>query len=182
MTGPRLLTSVFLPFVLGTLVTACETQKVAAKGRTGTPRDSADQVLYGARSVLASNGVRRGELSGDTVLVFAAGTRFVVQGFRAQFATSLGRPLSVMTARTGAYRVPVGRVIAHGPVAIVSDTLGRRLDGSWVRYDPEKDQLESDSSFTATAGSRRLTGVGFTADPGLFTVKCRAKCVGSLGP
>ena len=182
MTGARLLTSACLPIVLGTLVTACETQKVAARAPTGTPRDSAEQVLYGARSVLASNGVRRGELLGDTVLVFAAGTRFVVQGFRAQFATSLGRPLSLMTARTGAYRIPTGYVIAHGPVAIVSDTVGRRLDGSWVRYDPEKNQLASDSSFTATAGTRRLTGVGFTADPGLFTVKCLKQCAGSLGP
>jgi len=182
MTGAPRLASACLPFVLGALVAGCETQNVAARGPTGTLRDSAEQVLYGARSVLASNGVRRGELLGDTVLVFAAGTRFVVQGFRAQFATSLGRPLSLMTARTGAYRIPAGRVVAHGPVAIVSDTLGRRLDGSWVRYDPEKNQLESDSTFTATAGTRRLTGVGFTADPGLFAVKCRAKCVGALGP
>lgn len=163
------------------LVSACETQKVSANPRTGTSRDSAEQVLFGGRSVLASNGLRRGDVSGDTVLVFDAATRFEFQGLRVQFLTTLGRPLALLTAKSGTYRVP-GGVVAHGAVAIVSDTARRRIDGSWVRYDLDKNQLASDSAFIGWAGTRRLSGVGFTADPGLFSVKCVTRCVGSLGP
>jgi len=169
--------------VLGIVVLAsgCDTQQGSVNPRTGTRRDSSEQVLYGARSVVAANGIRRADVAGDTVLVFDAGTRFEFQGFRAQFWTTLGRPLALLTSKSATYRVP-GDVVARGPVAIVSDTVHRRIDGAWVRYDVEKNQFVSDSAFTATAGTRRLSGVGFTADPGLFSVKCAKKCTGSLAP
>jgi hypothetical protein len=164
------------------LVAACDTGKVSPNPHRATARDSAEQVLYGGRSVLASNGVRRGDISGDTVLVFSAATRFELIGLRAQFMSTLGRPLSMMASPTGTYRIPAGRIIARGRVTIVSDTSHRRLEGTLVRYDLATNQLSSDSEFVATSGTRRLSGVGFTADPGLFTVKCAQRCTGSLGP
>lgn len=164
------------------LAWACNSPQRSAVPNTGTARDSADQVMYGARSVLAFNGLRRGEISGDTVLSFDAATRFEFRGFRAQFTTPLGRPLSTMTAPTGTYRVSGEPVAAHGRVAIVSDTTRRRIDGVEVRYDLATNRLASDSPFVATAGTRKLSGVGFTADPGLFSVKCLQSCTGSLGP
>ena len=164
------------------MVAACDTGQVSSNPHTASARDSAEQVLYGGRSVLASNGVRRGEVAGDTVLVFGAATRFELTGLRAEFTTTLGRPLGVMTSATGTYRIPAGDIDAHGKVTVVSDTSRRRLEGTAVRYDVERNQLSSDSPFVAMSGARRLSGVGFTADPGLFTVKCSQRCTGSLGP
>ena len=165
------------------VLAACDARKVSANSRVTTGRDSAEQVLYGARSVLATNGVRRGEVSGDTVMAFDAATRFEFQGLRTQFTTTLGRPLSLLTAPSGTFRIGAAMTIeAYGRVAIVSDTLRRRIDVTTARYDLANNQLASDSPFVATAGARRLSGVGFTADPGLFTVKCLKNCVGSLGP
>jgi hypothetical protein len=137
--------------------------------------------MYGARSVIAFNGLRRGMISGDTVMSFDASTRFEFRGFRAQFTTTLGRPLGTLTSLTGTYRVAGTAVVAHGPVAITSDTTRRRIDGVAVRYDVATNRLASDSPFVATSGTRKLSGVGFTADPGLFTVKCLQRCTGSLG-
>ena len=174
---------VFVGGLIGVLLTAgCDTAKVAALPRTGTSRDSADQVLYGGRSVLAWSGLRRGEVTGDTVMSFDASTRFEFRGLRASFTTTLGRPLSILTAPAGTYRIPSGALEAHGSVSIASDTSHRRLDGVAIRYDPAKNQVLSDSAFTVTGGMRRLSGVGFTADPGLFSVKCAQRCTGSLTP
>lgn len=163
-------------------VAACDTTQVSPLPVTGTTRDSADQVLYGARSVLASSGLRRGEVTGDTVMTFDASTRFEFRGLRASFTTTLGRPLGILTAPAGTYHIPSGVLEAHGSVSIASDTSRRRLDGVAVRYDPTKNELSSDSAFTVTGGMRRLSGVGFTADPGLFSVKCAGRCTGSLAP
>jgi len=163
-------------------IAACDTTQVSPLPLTGTTRDSAEQVLYGARSVLAASGLRRGEVTGDTVMSFDASTRFEFRGLRASFTTTLGRPLGILTAPAGTYRIPSGVLEAHGSVSIASDTSRRRLDGVAVRYDPTKNQLSSDSAFTVTAGMRRLSGVGFTADPGLFSVKCGLRCSGSLAP
>ena len=174
---------------LGTLglalavLSACDAKKATAKPRLTTARDSADQVLYGAHSVLATNGLKRGELSGDTVLAFDAATRFEFQGLRAQFTTSLGRPLAVLTAPSGTYHIGATTIVeAHGPVTIVSDTSHRRLTVQTARYDIAKNQIVSDSAFVVNGGTKRFSGIGFTADPGLFTVKCLKNCVGTLGP
>jgi LPS export ABC transporter protein LptC len=161
---------------------ACETRQVSANTPTGTAGDSAEQVMYGARTVLASNGIRRGELSGDTVSTFDAATRFEFHGVHAVFMDSLGRPLSTLSAPRGTYRIANAGFEANGKVTVASDTSRRRLEGTAVRYDVMQNRLSSDSAFVATAGTRRLSGVGFTADPGLFTVKCLQQCTGSLGP
>jgi hypothetical protein len=161
---------------------ACNSPQRSEVPHTGTARDSADQVLYGARSVLAFNGLRRGEISGDTVMSFDAATRFEFRGFRAQFTTTSGRPLGSMAAPAGTYRIAGAPVVAHGKVSITSDTTRRHLDGVAVRYDITTNRLSSDSPFVATSGARKLSGVGFTADPGLFSVKCLQRCTGSLGP
>jgi hypothetical protein len=163
------------------VASGCDTSQVAANPGTTTARDSADQVLYGGRTVLAHNGLRRGDLIGDTVLVFDAATRFEFRKVRGDFITSLGRPLSTLTAPSGTLRIASSVVDTHGAAAIVSDTTKRRLDGVDIRFDITKNQFSSDTVFTATSGARKLSGVGFTADPGLFTVKCQRQCTGSLG-
>jgi len=162
--------------------TACDMPQVSANAPTVTASDSAEQVMYGARSVLASNGVRRGELSGDTVSTFDAATRFEFKGFRAMLVDTLGRPRATLSAPKGTYRIATAGFDTEGRVTIVADTSRRRLEGTAIRYDAMQNRLSSDSAFVATAGTRRLSGVGFTADPGLFSVKCLQKCTGSLGP
>lgn len=168
-------------FLVVALTAGCNTPQVSANTRTQTPEDSVEQVMFGARSVLVSNGTRRGEVSGDTVSTYDAATRFEFHGVHALFTNPMDRPLSTLTARTGTYRVGHALFDVHGPVTIVSDTSKRRVEGNTVRYDIAQNRLSSDSGFVATAGTRRLTGVGFTADPGLFSVKCLQSCIGSLG-
>ena len=163
------------------LAARCDARRASANTRTPTAEDSVEQVMFGARTVLVSNGTRRGEVSGDTVSTYDAATRFEFHGVHALFTNPMERPLSTLTARTGTYRVGHALFDAHGPVTIVSDTSKRRIDGNSVRYDIAQNRLSSDSAFVATAGTRRLTGVGFTGDPGLFNVKCLQSCIGSLG-
>jgi hypothetical protein len=156
----------------------CNTPSTPESAAAGA-RDSAEQVVYGVRSALTHAGLRRGELTADTMLVLDAATRFDLRGVRAVFTSTSGRPLGTLTAAEATFWVNAFTLEARGKVTIVSDTSGRRLEGSWVRYDAAKNELASDSAFVAT-GRGRLTGVGFTADPGLFTVKCVAQCNGSL--
>jgi len=168
-------------FLVVALTAGCNTPQVSANTRAQTPEDSVEQVMFGARSVLVSSGTRRGEVSGDTVSTYDAATRFEFHGVHVLFTNPIGRPLSTLTARNGTYRASHAMFDAHGPVTIVSDTSKRRLEGNTVRYDILQNRLSSDSAFVATVGTRRLTGVGFTADPGLFSVKCLQSCIGSLG-
>lgn len=165
-----------------TIAGACGDSRGSGDTGTRTPGDSAEQVMFGARTVLTSAGVRRGELTADTAITFDAATRFELHSVRATFATGLLRPLGTLTTAAATYRVAPATLDARGPVVIASDTMRRRLEGAWVRYDSERNQLSSDSAFVATGSGRRLSGVGFVSDPGLFNVRCTSRCTGSLGP
>ena len=170
-------------YVLALLaIVACDGKPVQANVRTPTLVDSADQVMFNGKTTITANGVRRGEISGDTIATFDQLTRFTIIRMQVQFATPLGRPLSRLTAPVGRYSLITGAITSRrgDPVVIQSDTARRSIATKWIVYDAAKNQLTSDSSFTATAGSRKMTGQGFTADPGLFSIKCKSKCVGSL--
>lgn len=166
---------------VGAVGGACNRPATSASPQQRTAADSAEQVMYNARMTIASNGVRRGEAAGDTILAFDAATRFDIRPMRVQFATPLGRPLAAIIAPRGEYSVTRSVLETRGPVTVTSDTTGRRVTTTAVRYDLTTNVIASDSAFTATSGTRRLTGVGFTADPGLFSIKCLRSCSGSLG-
>jgi hypothetical protein len=70
----------------------------------------------------------------------------------------------LMTAPGGEYLVARSLLQTRGAVTLASDTTRRRITASAVRYDPVLNQIASDSAFTATAGTRQLSGVGFTAE------------------
>ena len=63
-------------FVLGSTIAACDDPATTVEATTGTVRDSAEQMMYGVRSALAHQGLRRGELTADTALSLDAATRF----------------------------------------------------------------------------------------------------------
>jgi len=161
---------------------ACDDPAATVDATTGTVRDSAEQMMYGVRSALTHEGLRRGELTADTALSLDAATRFELRGIRVLFTSTLGRPLGQLTARDGTFWLNRALLETRGTVTVASDTSGRNVSGAWIRYDAGANQLMSDSPFVATGRGRRLTGVGFTADPGLFTVKCAKQCSGSLSP
>ena len=162
------------------LTLACDGQRISAEYQR-SPTDSAEQVMYNGRTILTWNGIRRGEVFGDTIGTYDAVTRFRFHPLQVRFSTALGRPLGVLTAPQGEYSLASGALVTTGSVTIVSDTAARRVVTKAVRFDADKNLIESDSAFTATAGTRTLSGVGFTADPGLFAIKCLKQCVGSLG-
>ena len=161
---------------------ACDGKPVQAPVRAPTLVDSADQVLFKGKSTITANGVRRGEISGDTIATFDQLTRFTIINMQVQFVTPLGRPLGRLSVAVGRYSLITGAITSRrgDPAVVQSDTARRMLATKWIVYDAAKNQLTSDSSFLAQAGTRKMTGVGFTADPGLFSIKCKSKCVGSL--
>jgi hypothetical protein len=172
--------AVAMLLVIGTTLSGCDTPSPTVGSVQQTPRDSAEQVMYGVRSAITSAGLRRGELTADTMYVLDAATRFELRGVRAQFTDTLGRPRGVLTATEGVFWLGPAMLETRGSAVVVADSSGRRLEGKAIRFEAPRNQLASDSPFVATGRGRQLTGVGFTADPGLFSIRCTAQCSGSL--
>jgi LPS export ABC transporter protein LptC len=142
--------------------------------------DSADQVMYGVRFVLTKEGVQQAALQADTGYFFDQNTRIELRGVRTTFFRTTGVKDAVLTSREGTYNTRRHLMEARGNADIVT-TDGRRLRTEQVRFDQDKNEIASDSAYTLTEASRRMTGIGFTSDPNMNQMKCLRACGGFVG-
>ena len=162
----------------------------AACADTGTPvravrsslADSADQVMYGAKSLLTDRGLLRGELLADTAFFFDNNTRAELRGVTVTFYASNGAKNAVLTSREGTYRTGLGQMEARKNVVVVGED-GRRLTTAQLKYSQQLNQVEGDSAFVLTEpGGRRIEGVGFRSDPDMNNVRILKQTRGVGGP
>lgn len=149
---------------------------------TGNPlADSADQIMFGARSLITHEGLLRAELLADTAFFFDENTRIEMLDVNLTFHTAQGAKSAVLTSREGTYNTRANRMEARGNVVVVSED-GRELRSPQLRYDQVRNEISSDSAFIATErGGRRVQGVGFVSDPDMNNVRCLASCSGIGG-
>lgn len=139
--------------------------------------DSADQVAFGFRSILANQGVSNGLLLSDTALLYEDGTRWELRRVNTTFYDGQGLQDGVMTARKGSYSTRLSRLEASGDVIIVRND-GRRLATQQLVYDQARNQIFTDSAFVLTEKAREFTGIGFESDPQMTNFRCLRACKG----
>ena len=161
------------------VLAACHSDKVAPKVG-GSLADSADQVMFGTRFNLTSDGVLRAALVGDTAFFFDDNTRIELGHPNVTFFTPTGVKNAVHTARHGQYRTQSGQMIARGDVVVNSED-GKRLRSAELKYDQNRNEISSDSAFVLTEPTRRLEGIGFRSDPNLQNVRVLNTQSGTTG-
>jgi LPS export ABC transporter protein LptC len=132
--------------------------------------DSADQVMFGLRHALTSDGVRRGELRADTAYFYDQNNRIELRGVNTVFFTNEGVRNATMTAHEGTYDVRLQKLDGRGNVVLTSDD-GRKLTSPHLVYERTVNQVWSDTNFTFTSPGRTLSGIGFRSDPQLRNVQ-----------
>ncbi len=143
--------------------------------------DSADQVLFGVRHNVTDAGLLRAKLVADTGFIFDDGTRIELLDVNLTFFTATGASDAVLTSLEGTYRMRVGSMEARGDVLVVSED-GRRLTTEQLRYDPNRNQISSDSAFVLTEpNGRRLEGTGFISDPDMNNIRILQNLGGTAG-
>lgn len=159
---------------------AC-TERASSVPTKQTMADSAQQVLYGMRTVMAEKGILRGELLADTAYVFDENTRFELLEVDAVFNSASGAKRGDMRADRGRYDLRMGVVEGFGNVE-VNSVDGRRLTTSHLRYDQARDLISSDSAFVFIDGENQQSGIGFETDPNMnrFFVKRQSRATGTV--
>lgn len=143
--------------------------------------DSADQVMFGARSLITRDGVVRAELFADTALFFDDNTRIEMRGVTTHFHNAIGEANTVLTSRYGTMNTRLNRMQARGQVDVKSKD-GRRLQTLLLNYDQLRNVIFGDSAFVLTQpGGRRLEGVGFISDPDMRNVQVLHATSGAAG-
>lgn len=149
---------------------ACDKGKKTPVAINSVMADSADQVLFKARSLLTDRGLLRAELLADTGFFFDENTRIELVVVQVTFFTQQGAKSSVLTSKEGTYNTRHSRMEARGNVVVVS-VDGRRLVSEQLRYDQQRNEISSDSAFVLTEPGRVLRGIGFVSDPDMTNIR-----------
>ena len=164
-----------LAFALG-----CSSGKQPPVAARNPLADSADQVLFKTKTVLTDGGVMKAEVYSDTAYVFDDNTRVEMRGLRTVFFTALGARNAVLTSHQGTYNTRTNNMDARGDVVVVT-VDGRRLTTPFLRYMQGRNEISSDTAFTASDSTHHMAGVGFVSDPDMNNVRCLRACSGSAG-
>jgi LPS export ABC transporter protein LptC len=166
---------------LAAALAACQGSKQPPVATQGTLADSADQVMFGAKSVLTDRGLLRAELVADTAYFFDNNTRIELRDVHLTFFSATGAKNAVLTSREGTYRPSTGFMEARGNVVVVAED-GRTLRSPQLRFKQAENQIESDSAFTLVeAGGRSVQGIGFRSDPNMNSVRILKQTGGTGG-
>ena len=149
---------------------ACNKAKAPPVALNSVMADSADQVMFKARSLLTDRGLLRAELRADTAFFFDENTRIELVKCNVVFFTSTGAKNAVLTSNEGSYNTRLSRMEGRGNVVVVSQD-GRRLTTQQLLYDQMKNEISSDSAFVLTEPGRTLRGVGFISDPDMTNIR-----------
>jgi len=164
--------------VLG--LAACKTSGKVKPPTRASIADSADQVLYGVRTLLTDRGVLRAELLSDTAYVFDENTRFELRGVHTTFYRTTGAKDAVLTSKEGTYRTNANNMQARKDVVVISED-GRQLTTAELRFDQMGNEIAGDSAFVLTEPGRRLEGIGFRSDPDMNNVRVLRAAQGTVG-
>jgi LPS export ABC transporter protein LptC len=157
---------------------ACRGREQPPVTAVQTAADSADQVMFGVRTLLTDRGVQQGELFADTAYVYDDNSRFEFRKVRTAFNTPTGAPNGTLTAQRGRYDMRQRVLEGFGDVVVVT-TDGKRLLTPHLRFDQSRNLVRSDSAFTLIEGARRSRGIGFESDPNVTRFVCKRECRGT---
>lgn len=155
--------------IVASALVACTSKKQPPVANHSPLADSADQVMYSSRFVLADLGINRAQMHSDTAYFFDDNTRMEFENPVVTFFTATGAKDAVLTARHGTYNNRTSNMIARKNVVVVSED-GRRLTTSELIYNQQKNEISSDSAFLLTEPSRQVSGVGFRSDPNMKNI------------
>jgi LPS export ABC transporter protein LptC len=132
-------------------------------GVSMTVTDSADQKIIEMSTRVFEDGMARSHVTADTAYVYQARQVMDLRNMRVTFYDEQGVQSSVLTARQGMYTMTNGSLDARGGVRVES-TDGKLLLTEHLIYDKTTLEIRSDTLFTYTSPTERLTGNGFKSD------------------
>ncbi len=171
------------PLLAAALVAACD------KGPKGPPigstsrsvADSADQVVFGQRTMITDRGVLRAEILADTSFVFDENSRVDMRVVHGTFFSSVGVKDALLTSVRAKYNVRDEGFEANGNV-VVTSLDGRRLTTEHLMFDQRSNKLSSEVAFVMTEpGGREMRGIGFDSDPDMNNVRVHKSSSGKAG-
>ena len=126
----------------------------------------ADYIIFGLRSYLTRNGIREAIVEADTALVFQDSTVVFLRGHvrLTAYNEELGTEKAVVTSDRGRLDTDTNELFAEGNAVLVIQADGRRIESYELRYIPDANRIQSDSTTVMYDGDTTIEGTSFTSD------------------
>lgn len=160
--------------VLGAAVIAASACRDGARPtQTVAMADTADQVLFGMSYYVTVEGVRRARVEADTAYFYTPTQSAELRVVTVTFFDTQGAQTSTLTCHEGTYHWRTGDMEGRGDVKVVT-TDGKRLSTPRLRYYQNRDEVESDTSFTYfKPPSETVVGESFVSDPSFRSMRVK---------
>ncbi len=142
----------------------------------------ADMVTTGGlHTITNAEGIRSAYLQFDTMFQWNDSTRQALRGVDLTVYNPDGSERGRVTALRGTFDPRGESLTAQGGVVLVVPLDGRRLETEELHYDPELQQLWSDSAFVMYEGTQTREGCSFRTDLSFQTFSVAGMAGGGCG-
>jgi LPS export ABC transporter protein LptC len=126
----------------------------------------ADYIIFGLTDNVTRAGVREFVVEADTALVFQDSTVVLLRGnvTLTAYNEDLGTEKAVVTSDRGRLDNSTNEMLAEGNAVLLIHADGRRIESYELRYTPERDRIQSDSSVVMYDGDDVVEGTRFNSD------------------
>ncbi|MCX6836090.1 MAG: LPS export ABC transporter periplasmic protein LptC [candidate division Zixibacteria bacterium] len=138
-----------------------------------------DSEVHGATVYLYDGGRMTTEIRADMIRRFEAKDSTMGYKLDIDFLDSLGKISSNLVSDSGVIREKTGRLDVFSKVVVVTQDSAR-LDTEYLRWNPERDKIESDAYVKFTRGDNVVTGWGMEADSDLGRLKILSQVSGTV--
>lgn len=126
----------------------------------------ADYIIFGLTNNVTRAGVREFVVEADTALIFQDSTVILLRGnvTLTVFNEDVGTEKAVVTSERGRLNNSTNEMLAEGNAVLLIRADGRRIESYELRYTPEQDRIQSDSSVVMYDGDDVVEGTSFNSD------------------
>ena len=138
-----------------------------------------DSEVHGATIFLYDGEQKTTEIRADLIRRFEAIDSTMGYKLDIDFFDSLGQKSSNLVSDSGVIREKTGRLDVFGKVVVITQDSAR-LDTEFLRWNPERDKIESDAFVRFTRRDDVMTGWGMEADSDLGRLRILSQVSGSV--
>ncbi len=148
------------------LLGSCEAGTTVATLAEAESFLGADGIIMGGTTTITNDqGIRTARLQFDTAFQWRDSTHQSLRGVNLTvFNEEDGSQRATVTALRGRFEPREERLQANGNVILIIPFQDRRLETEELHYDPEAEELRSDSAVVLIEGGRSYQGTSFNSD------------------
>lgn len=145
-------------------VAACEAPTETRLADQSLVSIEADAVLFDMEDYVTQDGIRSGVILADTAYVFNDSSEIRMWGVEMTLFHDDGMERAHVTSERGTLYRETEEMVAYGNVVLVMNQGAQRVESPELHYDPDRNQIWSDSNSTFIRQGRITRGTCFHSD------------------